>query len=365
MKLPAVRASIVLVLALALALAAGPARAVELVRWDQGGDFASALARAKKAKKLVFVDFYATWCGPCKMMDRSVYSDSVVAREAARFVSRKVDAEKGEGITLASRYKVNAYPTMVVIDPAGNEMAREVGFRPAERFRRFLEDTRTGRGTIAGLEKIIAKTGDSFENRLALGLKYVEAGQFAPAREQYDRALVLDPGDPGGSAAELLVSIARGRSQGGDPVGALSDIDAFLLRFPSSPRRLEALEIKANAHAARAEKDPAVATWKQLLEARGANDPTALAAFARFCAANAAALDEAMTAANKAVELTGGKDASALDAQAEVYVARGMFDEAVRSLELAVEANPSQGQLRAKLERFQEMAVAAVRAKSR
>jgi thiol:disulfide interchange protein len=145
-----------LLVCLFLALfAPGRAAAVELMPWDQSGDFASALARAAKSKKLVFIDFYATWCGPCKMMDRTVYSDSSVAQVAAAFVNRKVDAENGEGIALAQRYRIEAYPTLVVVDPTGAEVARETGYRPADRFRRFLDDVRSGKGTISGLEQAV------------------------------------------------------------------------------------------------------------------------------------------------------------------------------------------------------------------
>jgi len=351
-------------LVVALASPAALARAEELVPWDQAGDFASVLTRAKKAKRLIFVDFYATWCGPCKMMDRSVYTDSLVAREAARYINRKIDAEKGEGIALARGYRITAYPTLLIVDAAGNEMAREVGYRPADRFRSFLEDTRTGRGSIASIEKLIAKGSDSFENRVALGSKYLDAGKRDEARTQYERALALDATDPDGRAAELLVRIARNRADGGDPAGAIADADGFLARFPASPRRLEVLELKANAHAARAEKDSAVAAWRLVLDGRGKEDPVALADFARFCATNRAALDEAFAAGTKAVELTGGKDATALDALAEVYSARGQYDEAVSTAERAVDANPGQGYLRGRLELFQELAVAAVRAKS-
>ena len=351
-------------LVLVALLAPGPAVAVELMPWDQSGDFASALARAAKAKKLVFIDFYATWCGPCKMMDRTVYTDSSVAQVAASFVNRKVDAEKGEGIALAQRYRINAYPTLVVVDPTGTEVARETGYRPADRFRRFLDDVRSGRGTISGLEKtVLKKGGDTFENRVALGEKYAEVGWTDEAREQFDRALKVDPSDPGHRASELLLTIARGRSQAGNPGAAIADASTFLTHFPDSPRRVEALAIKAQAQAEQADKDSAVATYRQIL-AMSPDDPGAMAAFARFCAVNAAGLDEALAVATKAVEVTGGKDADVLDALAEVHSARGEYDEAVATAERALDANPNRGDLRAKLERFQELAVAAVRAKA-
>ena len=354
----------------AMAAAPAPTRPAEasgraeLVPWDQEGDFASVLARAKKARKLVFIDFYATWCGPCKMMDRTVYTDSTVARAAARYVNRKVDAEKGEGILLAQRYHIDAYPTLVIVDPTGKEMARETGYRPADRFRRYLDDTRTGRGTAAGIEALIARRGgDTFENRVALGEKYADAREFEKARDQRDRALALDPSDPEGRASALWLTEMHGDATR-EPGAAVADARAFLARFPAHPRRAEALELKAAAHAAGGEKDSAVATQRLLLDARP-DDAAALASFARFCALNGLALDEALQAANRAVELSGGKDPSTLDALAEVYSARGQFDEAVATAERALDASPNQGYLRGRLERFQELAVEAVRARSR
>ena len=59
----------------------------------------------------------------------------------------KDDYDKWVKHALSQKYNVTAYPTLVVVDAAGNEMAREVGYRPADRFTTFLSDVRTGRGT--------------------------------------------------------------------------------------------------------------------------------------------------------------------------------------------------------------------------
>ena len=54
------------------------------------------LAEAKLQRKLIFVDVYADWCGPCKMLDRDVFSDKTVGKKFnSYFVNYKADAEKG------------------------------------------------------------------------------------------------------------------------------------------------------------------------------------------------------------------------------------------------------------------------------
>ena len=83
---------------------------------------------AEKEGKLVFIDFYATWCAPCKMMDKDVFPDkNIAAFFNKNFISYKVDGEKGNGQNLAALYDVKAYPTLVWVDKKGRVMARTEG----------------------------------------------------------------------------------------------------------------------------------------------------------------------------------------------------------------------------------------------
>ena len=101
------------------------AYAVDFMPTDKLGD---AIARAEKEGKLVFVDFYTSWCLPCKLMDEDVFTDRELGRYMnERFVSLKVDAEKGNGVNLASLYNVRAYPTLVFLDTRGRVVAQKEG----------------------------------------------------------------------------------------------------------------------------------------------------------------------------------------------------------------------------------------------
>lgn len=120
--------------------------------------YAQALAQAKKESKLLFIDCYTTWCGPCKMMIRDVFSlKRVNDYFAPRFVSIKFDMEKGEGLELRKKFEVKAYPTFLIIDPQKNEeMSRIVGGDKADRFIETIETNLKGGGLSAYDQKYAA-----------------------------------------------------------------------------------------------------------------------------------------------------------------------------------------------------------------
>ena len=91
-------------------------------------------AQAKAENKLIFVDVFTTWCGPCKMLDSQVFSDKETGqRMNAFFVNYKADAESG-GRAIASKYGVNAYPTGLFLDAEGNLLHKFIGFKPVPDF---------------------------------------------------------------------------------------------------------------------------------------------------------------------------------------------------------------------------------------
>ncbi len=105
------------------------------------GSYAEAIGKAKSEGKLLFMDFYTEWCGPCLLMAENVFTlPEVGAVYNSGFVSYKVDAEKGEGIELAKRFNVYSYPAYIFIDPETGEMIHRSGSnKPVED---FLEDAR-------------------------------------------------------------------------------------------------------------------------------------------------------------------------------------------------------------------------------
>jgi thioredoxin 1 len=88
-----------------------------------------AIELAKKSKKRVIIDFTATWCGPCKLMDKKVFSKPEVGNIVNnKFVAVKMDVDTPEGKELQSKYSIDSVPTMILIDTDGRVLKRLEGY---------------------------------------------------------------------------------------------------------------------------------------------------------------------------------------------------------------------------------------------
>lgn len=97
------------------------------------GSFEEAKTAAQEQSKLIFMDAYAIWCGPCKMMSNNVFPQPEVGDFFnANFINLKVDMEKGEGTSLRTMYNVTAYPTLFILDETGKIISEVRGARNAE-----------------------------------------------------------------------------------------------------------------------------------------------------------------------------------------------------------------------------------------
>ena len=121
-----------LMLALLALWPTAPARAQ--VRFESGPTD-SVRQLAQEQHKLVFVDLYATWCPPCRAMERQVFSQPEVGDFMAQhFVAAKYDVDRPTGRKLMDRYGRGAIPLYLVFDTEGTLWGKIEGASPAETF---------------------------------------------------------------------------------------------------------------------------------------------------------------------------------------------------------------------------------------
>lgn len=102
------------------------------IQFDKG-NWQEIMAKAESEDKLIFVDAYASWCGPCKKMARNVFTKPQVGEFFnAKFVNAKIDMEKGEGANLARKWKVRAYPTLLFLNSAGEVVHQAIGYHNSD-----------------------------------------------------------------------------------------------------------------------------------------------------------------------------------------------------------------------------------------
>lgn len=117
---------------LAFALLVGSNSVAQGIQFTKG-TWKEIKAKAEKENKLIFMDAYAEWCGPCKKMAKDVFTQKEVGDYFnAKFINVKMDMEKGEGIGLSSEFGIQAYPTLLFINAAGDVVHRAVGYHTTD-----------------------------------------------------------------------------------------------------------------------------------------------------------------------------------------------------------------------------------------
>lgn len=320
------------------------------VNWSRES-YEQILTRAKQENKYVFIDFYATWCGPCKRMDEKTFTDAKVQGLLNSMIAADWDAEKDPHLAIAKKYKVSAYPTLLVIGPDGNEVDRHLGYLDPEEFIQTIDGYRHGVGTVAALEEQLKAKPDDVELLYQVGTKHAEAGRSEQAAASLNKVLKLDPKNTERNPL-ILYSLGEAYYMDEKYADAKPYFSRVLTDYPTSDavpdatRRLAGIEYKLGNH------DAAVATMEKTLTGKE-SDVSALNGFAWFCAQRKIGLDKALPAAQKAADLSG-RDPGIVDTLAEVYFAMGDYDNAIKAEEEALAKNPTDKYMKDQVARFKK-----------
>ena len=320
------------------------------VRWSDE-TYEQILARAKQENRYVFVDFFATWCGPCKRMDEKTFTDAKVQDLLNSMIAADWDAEKDPHVAVAKQYKVSAYPTLLVIGPDGKEVDRYLGYMDPADFIKTIDGYRNGVGTIAALEQQLKAKPEDVELLYQVGTKHAEAGRSELAAEPLNKVLKLDPNNAERNP-EILYSLGEAYYMDAKYADAKPYFNRLVTEYkdseiaPDGYKRLAGIEYKMGNN------DGAVAMMEKTLTGKE-NDAGTLNGFAWFCAQRKIGLDKALPVAQKAADLSG-RDPGILDTLAEVYFARGEYDGAIKVEEEALAKNPTDKYMKDQIAKFKK-----------
>lgn len=111
-------------------------------------------AKAKAENKIIFLDAFTSWCGPCKWMAKNTFTNDTVAQYYnTTFINAKIDMEVGEGLDIAKKYEVHIYPSLLYLDYNGDIVHRSIGARASKEFIQLGNDALNPEKQFAAMEK--------------------------------------------------------------------------------------------------------------------------------------------------------------------------------------------------------------------
>jgi thioredoxin-related protein len=146
--------------------------------------FDAALTAAKRDNKVVMIDFFTTWCVPCKKLDKTTWKDSDVQKWIGeKTVALKMDAEKE--VDLAKRYSVGSYPTILFLKSDGKEMGRIEEYKNPADFLAIAKSTVPGKDNVAAAKASLVGHENDPAERHDYAKALAQAGRSEEALAEY------------------------------------------------------------------------------------------------------------------------------------------------------------------------------------
>jgi thiol-disulfide isomerase/thioredoxin len=297
------------------------------------GPLESVVASAARDGKPLVIEFYTTWCAPCKQFDAGVLPDPKVQSELTNIRFVRYDAERGSGIAAAEKYRINAFPTFLAVDDKGEVRMKRSGAESDPGW--FVDFLQRGSMVVQSEDRVLAARkrapGDA---RVAdtTARWYVEHDRPADALAHFDAAVVADKSNALGVAAEAAWAAAGIRRTSELRARITKELLAHVRAYPGGKHAIQALTVATvGGDVAPAERR---ALWQMVVDAHKAAPATTLNDLV-YRALAAGELDAALAAAQRQVEVTNGS-ANSYDSLAEVHHFRREKPEAVARADQAI-----------------------------
>jgi len=327
---------------LLLLLLQTPEIPVESVRvpWLEDVPWSEVISRAQDApERPILIDFYATWCRPCKMLDVMVYNEPEVITELSDVLTYKVDIGKPEYRGLKEEFNITLLPTLVWLDERGRELDRFTGYQNKDQFLEIVRTIRQGGNTFYKIIDLQARNPEDPGLLFDLARRYAEQGDEVRAEILYRRLMGLRfCGDKGVVANGMLGLAAMENARGRIPQArglARRAVSVYTSEDTTATADLMAI---SEFQAAQGDTLGALNTYRTLIGFDDSNH-IALDGFARMAVLANVELEQATKYGLRAV-IMSHSDPSTMNSLADCYAARKLFHKASRWMKKALEKDP-------------------------
>lgn len=154
------------------------------------------LAKAKAEKKLVFLDAFAAWCGPCKMMEKNIFPLPAVSEYYnANFINARFDMEKGEGREIAMKYGVRSYPTFLFLNGDGEVVLKNYGYMGEQDFLTIAKEANQPKYRTSSNKELFEKGESNPEFLLNMMSLYAQS-DYELAKKASERYFIVKNNQP-------------------------------------------------------------------------------------------------------------------------------------------------------------------------
>ncbi len=324
------------------------------VPWLEDVSWSEVVSRAQDSPaRPILVDFYATWCRPCKMLDVMVYNEAEVISELADVLTFKVDIDKPEYRVIKDEFNITILPTLVWLDERGRELDRFTGYQNRDEFLEIIRSIRKGGNTFFRIIDLQEARPEDPGLLFDLARRHAEQGDPVRAEILYRRLMGLRFCGDKSVVMNGMLGLASMEEKAGrlEQARGLARRAVAIYNADDSIATADLMGV-AQFQAALGDTAGVLDTYRTLISFDDSN-PVALDGFVRMAVVAHRELEQATKYGLRAV-IMSGSDPRVMNSLAECYAGRKLYHKAKRWMAKALAKDPGNAHYAEKLMVYEE-----------